>query len=80
MIVIRSFMREEAGGGRQEVTTINFKAIGLTRLGFELAKFGFPNFPKLETDALHIWPHHLVWKQVTGVGSGSEVGRRGGSS
>ena len=36
------------------MTSINFKVIGLTRPGFEPARFRFPSLPKLETDPLLI--------------------------
>ena len=43
-----------------EVTCINFKVIALTHPGFGLQMFGFPDLPKLEMDALLIWPSRLV--------------------
>ena len=39
---------------------INFKAIGLTRLGFEPVRLGFSDLQKRETGALLIRPSRLV--------------------
>ena len=41
-------------------TSTNFKVIGLTRPGLEPKRFGFPDLPKWEMDALLIRPSCLV--------------------
>ena len=42
-----------------------FIVIGLTQPEFEPARFGLPNIPEWETDALLIWPPHPVWCDLT---------------
>ena len=46
---------------------LNLKGIGLTGPWFERVRFGFPNLPKCETDALLIQPSHLVMVVVVVV-------------
>ena len=41
------------------MTSTNFKDIGLTQPGFKPTRFGFPDFPRWETDALLIRPTRL---------------------
>ena len=40
--------------------SINFKVIALIGQEFEPARFGFPDLPKRETQALLIWLFHLA--------------------
>ena len=60
----------------QEVTSLNCKVIGLTRPGlepatfrFEPVRFGFPDLPAWQMDALLIQPPCLVSLVLPGLNS-----------